>query len=85
MLCLTENPGSTGGVYYTVAEPQPTTYTECVYILAQPPEVSNEFWNLTMDEAQELMPYFGLVLVAGFTFRALARALNTEERESNHD
>lgn len=59
---------------------QPSDYTTCTYILAQPQDVHADVWNLTMDEAAELMPYFGLVLVMGYTFRAIAQALKTDER-----
>lgn len=43
--------------------------------------ISPSIWDtLTVDEALTLAPWFGLLLLAGFTFRAIARALNVDER-----
>lgn len=73
MLCLIQ----TSDYQFELPATQPTDYTTCTYILAQPQDVHADAWNLTMDDAITLMPYFALVLVMGFTFRAVARALNT--------
>lgn len=59
---------------------QPADYTTCTYVLAQPQDVHADIWNLTTDDAIQLMPLFAVVLVTGFSFRALARALKIDER-----
>ena len=76
MQCLIQ----TSEFQFELPATQPSDYTTCTYILAQPQDVHADVWNLTMDEAMELMPYFGLVLVMGYTFRAIAQALKTDER-----
>lgn len=81
MQCLTE---TTQGVFQ-VADPQPVDYTTCTYLIAQPSELQNELFNLTMEDAQILMPYFAIVLVTGFTYRAIAQALKTDERYDQNE
>ena len=73
MQCLTDN----GGGSFTTAAPQPTDYTACTYLLVQPSELQPQVFNLTVEEGVWLGFQLGLILLAGFTFRAIARALNT--------
>jgi len=76
MQCLNDE----GGGWYSLQSPQPADYTVCTYLIIQPSDLPSDVWNLTIEEAQVLMPYFGLLLLAGFTFRAIARALSVDER-----
>lgn len=75
MQCLTD----LGNGVFKITNPQPNDTTNCVYVIAAPSELQNQF-NITMQEAQIFMPLLGLVLVMGFTYRAIARALNSDER-----
>ncbi len=78
MQCLTDN----GGGSFSIASPQPTDTTSCVYVIASPSELQNQF-DITLDEASQIMPLLALVLCAGFTFRAIAQALKTDDRNEN--
>lgn len=73
MQCLTDN----GGGDFTIAAPQPTDYTVCTYLVVQPSELQPQIFNLTVEEGVWLGFQLSLILVLGFTFRAIARALNT--------
>lgn len=76
MQCLNDS----GGGNFTIAAPQPTDYTACTYLLVQPSELQPQIFNLTVEEGVWLGFQLSLILVAGFTFRAIARALNTGEQ-----
>lgn len=78
MLCLDYN---TESLTYTVANPQPTDLSTCTYLLANPSDFPMDF--LTVDDAIQLAFLFASVLVVGFTFRAIAQALKTDERFHN--
>jgi hypothetical protein len=72
-----------GGGAYQIANPQPTDYTTCTYVLVQPSDLQSELWNISIDDGIQIGFLLGLVLLAGFTFRAMARALNSDERYEN--
>jgi hypothetical protein len=81
MQCLTDN----GGGSFTTAAPQPTDYTACTYLLVQPSELQPQIFNLTAEEGVWLGFQLSLILVVGFIFRAVARALSTDERFQNEE
>jgi hypothetical protein len=56
--------------------PQPATVDSCTLVLATPGEVGSSPWNLTLAQAEPLMWAIVGVLVVGFTFRMLIRALS---------
>lgn len=79
MQCLTE---ISSGVF-SVASPQPTEYSSCVYLIAQPNELPTAFMNMTVDEGLQVGGLLALVLVAGFTIRAIARALSAGDNSGD--
>jgi hypothetical protein len=81
MQCLTDN----GGGSFTTAAPQPTDYTVCTYLLVQPSELQPQIFNLTVEEGIWLGFQLTAILVVGFIFRAIARALNSDERYHHED
>lgn len=81
MQCLTD----TGSGNYVVTNPQPTQITDCVYLLAQPNELPTAFMNMTVEEGLEVGGLLSLVLLAGFTFRAVGRALSTYEKGNENE
>lgn len=84
MQCLTD----IGTGNYQIANPQPTLTTDCTYLIVQPNEIPMAFMNLTPEQGLEVGGLFALVLVAGFTFRAIAHALNvnvSNNGDSNHE
>lgn len=78
MQCLIDNANGS----YSIAMPQPTDSSNCIFVIASPSELQNQF-NITMDEATAVLPAFALLLVTGFIFRAFARALSSDERYEN--
>ena len=68
-----------------VTNPQPTLITDCVYILAQPAELPNELLQITPSEGVEIGGKLALVLLAGFTIRAVAKALNAADKGNEND
>ena len=78
MQCLTLKAG-----IYTVSNPQPVVVGDCFYILATPQELPTGIMNLTPAEGLRVGGLLTLVLVAGFSIRAMARALNVYEGFSN--
>ena len=72
MQCLTD----VGLGNYRVTAPQPTELSGCVFIIAQPNELPSAFMVLTPEEGLQVGGLLATVLVVGFTFRAIARALN---------
>jgi hypothetical protein len=54
-----------------------------VYLLAQPAELQPEIWNISVEQGLEIGGYLALVLVTGYTFRAMAQALKTDERKED--
>lgn len=81
MQCLTD----IGSGQYQIASPQPTLLSDCVYLLAQPNELPVDFMQLTIDEGLQVGGLLALVLVAGFTFRAIARALYAGDKSGDSD
>lgn len=77
MQCLTDT-----GTGYVVTSPQPELISDCVYLLAQPNELPSEFMNMTTEEGLTIGGLLATVLVVGFTFRAIARALSQNEKET---
>lgn len=72
MMCLTD----TGTGLYKVASPQPTELNGCTFLIVQPNEIPTAFMNLTPSDGLKVGGLLALVLVAGFTFRAIARAID---------
>ena len=79
MQCLTDNGNGT----LSLTNPQPTIIGDCVYILATPQDLPSGIMNLTPAQGLQVGGLLTLVLVAGFTIRAIARALNINERIQN--
>lgn len=81
MYCLSD----IGNGFYKVASPQPTEFSGCTYLIVQPNEIPIAFMNMTPAEGLKVGGLLALVLVAGFTFRALARAIdfNLNNGDSN--
>ena len=79
MQCLVQQIGGA----YTVASPQPTVIGDCIYILATPRDLPTGIMNLTPAEGLHVGGLLSLVLVAGFSIRAMARALNVNEGVQN--
>ena len=78
MQCLTLKAG-----IYTISNPQPVVVGDCFYILATPQELPTGIMNLTPAEGLRVGGLLTLVLVAGFSIRAMARALNIYEGSQN--
>ena len=76
MQCLQDQ----GGGVYSLITPQPADYTTCTNVLVSPTELAPQVFNLTAEEGVWLGFQLGLILVVGFTIRAVARALKTDER-----
>lgn len=72
MQCLTD----IGTGSYQIANPQPTVTNNCTYLIVQPNEIPTAFMNMTPEQGLEVGGLFALVLVVGFTFRAVAQALH---------
>ena len=79
MLCLQQ----INATDFQVISPQPADYTSCMYLLTQPAELQPEIWNISVEQGLEIGGYLALVLVTGYTFRALAQALKTDERKDD--
>ena len=77
MHCLTD----IGAGNYRVSDPQPTELSSCVFIIAQPNELPSAFMVLTPEEGMQVGGLLATVLVAGFTIRAIVRALNVNEKD----
>lgn len=72
MQCLTD----TGSGTYQIANPQPTETSGCTYLMVQPNEIPMAFMNMSPEDGLQVGGLLALVLVVGFTFRAIARALD---------
>lgn len=69
---------------FRVTSPQPTELSNCVYLIAQPHELPSALMVLTPEEGLQVGGLLATVLVVGFTFRAIARALNvSNDRNEN--
>jgi len=79
MQCLTD----LGAGVYQVANPQPTEYTSCVYVLAQPEELTAQAWTLPVSGAQEIVAAIALLWGIGAVFRAVISQLRS--KGSNHE
>jgi hypothetical protein len=79
MLCLQQ----LNSTDFQLISPQPADYTGCTYLLAQPSELQPEIWNISVEQGLEIGGYLALVLVTGYTFRAMAQALKTDERKED--
>ena len=78
MQCLTLRAG-----IYTISNPQPVVVGNCFYILATPQDLPTGIMNLTPAEGLKVGGLLTLVLLAGFSIRAMARALSTIEGNQN--
>lgn len=81
MQCLTDLGANT----YAVASPQPTELSGCTYLIAQPSELPSGFMNMTTEEGLTVGGLLATVLLVGFTFRAMAHALNFNEKGDKDD
>lgn len=72
MLCLQDS----GAGNYQVVSPQPATINGCTFLIVQPNEIPTAFMNLTPEDGLKVGGLLATVLVVGFTFRAIAQALN---------
>lgn len=78
MQCLTDNGDGT----FSIANPQPTEYTTCVYVAASPTELGNQIWNLTPSQGLELSGAIALTWAIAFGFRMGIKSLKSNEREN---
>lgn len=81
MQCLTQMVGGN----FMITDPQPIYTKDCNYILVQPQELPNELLQITPSEGVEIGGKLALVLLAGFTFRAIAKALNASDRSNENE
>jgi len=56
-------------------DPQPVDVSTCVLVLAAPSEVGASPFTITRAEMELILPGLMLLMVTGFCFRAIARAL----------
>lgn len=76
MQCLIQN-----GNGFIIAEPQPTTYTECVHILVAPTELSNEAFNISALQGLQISIAIIVVWAVAFAFRAAIQSLDVDKQE----
>lgn len=79
MQCLTDT-----GTGYVLTSPQPTDLTTCTFLLVQPSELPNQLLNLSLEESLTVGSLLAGLLVVGFIFRAVARALDVNDKESEY-
>lgn len=72
MQCLTQ--AALGG--YVISSPQPTQYTTCTYILAQPTDLAFSAWSLTATQGSQISLAIGLCWATAYAFRVLGQYLN---------
>ncbi|ACT52156.1 hypothetical protein [Methylovorus glucosotrophus] len=77
--CLTD----IGAGQYQIASPQPTEISECVYLIAQPKELTAGAWSLTVEQGQQLAAAIALLWAIGAVFRVLISLL--KQKESQHE
>jgi hypothetical protein len=70
--CLTSN----GNGDFIIASPQPTEYTTCVYVLAQPSDIANNAWALTAEQGSQLSITIGICWATAYAFRVVGQILN---------
>ena len=81
MQCLTDNGDGT----FSVTNPQPATISGCTNLIVQPNELQNELFNFSLEDYRLISMALVGLLIVGFTFRAIAQALDTYNGESNHE
>ena len=77
--CLTD----IGAGQYQIASPQPTEISDCVYLIAQPQELTAGAWSLTVEQGQQLAAAIALLWAIGAVFRVLISLL--KQKESQHE
>jgi len=75
MLCLSQIDGNT----FQVASPQPTEYTSCTYVLAQPSDLGINAWALTPDEGYQIATAIAICWAAGYASRVVGQFLKPNQ------
>jgi hypothetical protein len=69
---------------YQLASPQPAEYTSCMYVLAQPDQVTaNAWWALTVNQGTEIATAIAILWAIGCTYRVLINFLKSHDGDSN--
>jgi len=68
---------------FKIADAQPIKYTDCTYLITQPSEISNNPFNLTVDEATELSGSILLLWSIAYIWRTLSKLLENQSNEKD--
>lgn len=79
MQCITD----IGGGNFALIVPQPTEYTTCVYLLAQPQDVTINAYALTVQQGTEIAIAIVTLWAIGYVFRVLSNFLKSKDGETN--
>lgn len=79
--CLTD----IGAGQYQVTSPQPTDITSCVYVIAQPQELTSGAWSLTVEQGQQIAAAIALLWAIGAVFRAVISQLKSKGNSNEAD
>jgi len=77
--CLTD----IGAGQYQIASPQPTEISDCVYLIAQPQELTAGAWSLTVEQGQQIAFSIALLWAIGAVFRIVISLL--KQKETHHE
>ncbi len=81
MQCLTDN----GAGMYQLADPQPTEYTTCTYVLAQQPDIAINAWALTASQGLQIATAIAICWAAAFAFRVIGQFLNQSSKQNESE
>lgn len=76
MQCLTDMGGS-----FVLSTPQPTEFTTCLYVLAQPQDLVINAWALTTTQGLQIAAAIGICWATGLAFRLLGQFLNQSSNQ----
>lgn len=81
MLCLSQIDSTN----FQVASPQPTEYTSCLYVLAQPQDLTFNAWALDVTQGSQIALAIAVCWAIGWAFRAAISLLKPNESENQND
>lgn len=68
---------------YEVINPQPIEYTNCIYILASPSELTINAHALTVSQGTEIAVAIAILWAVAYTFRVISFILQSNDGVKN--
>lgn len=77
MMCLQDMGNGT----FTILDPQPISYTECLFVMGAPTEIQQSPFNLSVADASQLSAAIAVVWAIAYAGRLSTKALKVDETE----